>query len=130
MKADVQHKVSAVAPVRMWQRLACCLGVYSFFLGGYAILNRSIPASTCWDFTTALDRDIPFVPEFIWPFHLAYVAVLVPSLLVPDRRALLRTTAAFVVLVSISFLLFVLVPVTVPRAATLPDSLSGHLIRQ
>ena len=61
-------------------RLACYTGVYSFFLGGYAILNRSILASACWDFTTALGRETPFIPEFIWPFYLAYVAVLVPRL--------------------------------------------------
>ena len=129
MTTNPKGENSAGLPALAWERLTCCLAVYAVFLGGYAWLNRSIPESRCWDFTTRLDRATPFLPAFIWPFYLAYVAPLVPCVRAPDRPALLRVTEAFLALILVSFALFLLVPVTVPRPQNLPDSWSGRLVQ-
>ncbi len=127
---DGNRQWAVEAQPRLRERLGCCAAVCVFFFAGYGALNRLIPIAVCWDFGISLDRETPFVPEFIWPFCLAYAAVIIPSALVPSHRALIRTTVAFLVLISVSFLLFVLVPVTVPRPTFLPDTVAGSLMRR
>lgn len=115
-------------PVRIWERIAFCVGLYLFFFLGYGLSNRLVPLDTCMDFTVSWDRLVPFEPLFVWPFYLAYLLVLLPGILIRSRELLFNTAVAFGVLIAVSVALFFLVPVQVPRPAEIPGTLSGSLV--
>jgi membrane-associated phospholipid phosphatase len=113
---------------RAWRPVVYAVLVYALFFVGYVMVNRHLPLTRCGDLSTPWDRRLPFVPAFIWPFCFTYVLVLLPVVLVRDARLMARGTMAFAVLVASSCLLFILIPVTVPRPAAIPPSLSGSLV--
>jgi pimeloyl-ACP methyl ester carboxylesterase len=73
---------------------------------------------------------IPFVPEFVYPFYLAYVLILLPAVLIRERELLIRSAIAFAVLILVSCSLFVILPVHVPRPMNVPDSVAGMLVER
>ena len=123
----MKQGVGPKAPTRL-ERLAYAVAIYGAFFLFYGACNRLIPTSWCWDLTTALDRAIPFVPAFVFPFYLTYGLILLPALVLRDRASLIRSALAFVVLIVVSCLLFVAFPVRVPRPVHIPDSLAGNLL--
>jgi hypothetical protein len=74
------------AGVRCWERLALLAASHAVFFLGYGALNRALPAAGAHDLTTAWDAALPFVPEFVGPFALAYLFVGLPALVVRSRR--------------------------------------------
>ncbi|HUT52979.1 MAG TPA: phosphatase PAP2 family protein [bacterium] len=115
-------------PITITERGVFIAGVYALFFACYLLANRVISVGHCFDFTTRLDGSIPFIPEFIYPFYLAYVLILLPGLLVRDRRLLYRSGAGFAALIVVSCALFFLVPVYVPRPEAVPPTIAGALV--
>ena len=113
---------------RLWERGAWLLVVYSVFFGIYGAVNQWIPAENGFDLTLGLDHQIPFVPEAVYPFWLAYVIIPAPAVLFRTRGELVQAGSTFVVLILLSCLIFVLFPVSVPRPQSLPDTLAGALV--
>ncbi|MFH0899713.1 MAG: phosphatase PAP2 family protein [Pseudomonadota bacterium] len=118
---------SALRP-RPTARVASCLAVYAIFFGCYGAVNRFLPLSWGADWTNAIDRALPFLPELVWFFCLVYPLIAVPALVTRSRRQLARTTLAFAVLVVFSCILFVLVPVRIERPAIVSSGLSERML--
>lgn len=114
--------------VRTHERLAAAAWVYLVYFGGYGLVNRRLRLEDCLDLTQAPDRYIPFVSEFVAPFYLAYLIVLVPALVIQDRRQLRHAVVAFTTLVILSCLTFVAFPTYVPRPTLKVSSLSDTLV--
>lgn len=114
--------------IRGYERLAAAVWVYLLYFGGYGLVNRRLRIADCTDLTLALDRYIPFLSEFVAPFYLAYLVVLVPALVIRDRQLLRHAVVAFTALVLLSCLIFVVFPTYVPRPTITGSSLSDALV--
>ncbi len=112
------------------ERGATAAGVYALFFLGYGLVNRWIPLQGCRDLSTSLDRALPFVPDMVLPFVLAYPMLGLPALLLSCRRDLQRAALAMSALIVISLVLFVVVPVWVPRPEHLGDSFSARWVAE
>lgn len=115
-------------PLRLYERLAASAWVYVLYFGGYGLINRRLRVEDCLDLTLTLDQHIPFVPEFVAPFYLAYLIVLVPALVIRKRQLLRHAIVAFTALVVVSCLTFVAFPTYVPRPTLTASSLSDALV--
>lgn len=104
------------------ERGAVATVVYVLFFVGYGLVNRWIPLAACRDLSTSLDRALPFVPEMVLPFVVAYPMLGLPALLLSRRRDLRRAAWAMSTLIVLSLVLFVVFPVSVPRPERLGDS--------
>ena len=113
---------------RLHERLLSAVGVYGVFFGAYGFVNQHLPLTHCRDLGTSLDRLVPFVPAFIWPFNLTYPLLLLPALLLHTRRAMARACLAMACLVLFSCAIFTLWPVCVPRPAFVPHTFSEHCV--
>lgn len=60
---------------------------------------------------TPLDDLIPFVPEAIWTYQLYYPLVLLPVFLIHNQRVLRETAAAYILMLGIGALSWILIPV-------------------
>ena len=87
---------------------------------------------------TPLDRALPYLPGLVWFYQLAYVVpgiILVQLLwrLGPDVLALRRIFAGLVVLLSVHFALYLLLPMSAQSVRLAPDALgqglSAELVR-
>lgn len=114
--------------VSLKERLGLMLVVYGIFLITYLSANRIIDMPTAFDFSTPFDRATPFIPEFIYPIWVLYGMLVLPAFLIRDRKLLLAMAYAFVVLVVSSAILFVLIPVQVPRPDFVAKSISEKLV--
>jgi membrane-associated phospholipid phosphatase len=115
-------------PPPLIARLGYLALVYGLFLGVYPQINSRVPVAGALDLTLEIDRRTPLVVGFIYAFYLVYLLLLLPAFLVRGRRLLAQGALAFAVLVLASGLLFLLLPVTVPRPASLPAGLAGELL--
>lgn len=115
-------------PISLKERLVLILIVYSLFLIAYLSANRFIDPSAAFDFSTPLDRATPFIPEFIYPIWILYGMLVLPVFIITDRRQFLAMAYAFIVLILSSVILFILIPVQVPRPEFVTESLSEKLV--
>ncbi|HMA92193.1 MAG TPA: phosphatase PAP2 family protein [Polyangiaceae bacterium] len=127
-RRSVEPQPASSLQIRVYERLAAAAWVYLLYFGGYGLVNRRLRIADCTDLTLSLDRYIPFLSEFVAPFYLAYLIVLVPALVIRDRRLLGHAVVAFTALVLLSCLLFVLFPTYVPRPTIAGSSLSDALV--
>ena len=75
-------------------------------------------------------RPWSFVPEFIIVYLMAFVAVFVPALVIPDRRAFRRTALRYLILILVSFIFFLAFPFSIDRVESpAGDGLSLDLLR-
>lgn len=79
---------------------------------GYYAVGLSVEASRSTELWTALDRAFPFLPWTIHPYGLVYTAALFPAFCVADRRFFRRVVLAYVFVLTASFAIFALFPVT------------------
>jgi membrane-associated phospholipid phosphatase len=79
------------------------------------------------DFTSALDRQIPLIPEFVWVYVLCYVFPLLPVFVIKDWHHFNRGLLSIILANLSAFLVYLTLPVTFPRPE-LGHSLSEHLL--
>lgn len=110
----------------MAERVALCAAVLVFFAGGYYAVAlgvapgraQSLPASP-------LDLRIPFVPQAVYVYALAYTAVFFPVFVVGCPRLFRRTALAYVVTVSVALVVFSLIPVSSAELRPNPADLNA-----
>lgn len=110
------------------ERLVLVLVVYGIFLIAYLAANQVIDVAEAYDFSTPFDRATRFIPAFIYPIWVLYGMLVLPAFIIKDRKLLMAMAYAFVVLIVSSVLLFILIPVQVPRPDFAVQGLSEKLV--
>jgi len=119
---------SSADAITLKERLGLVLVVYGLFLIAYLSANRFIHMSEAFDFSTSFDRTTRFIPEFVYPIWVLYGMLVLPAFIIKDRKLLVAMAYAFVVLILSSVILFILIPVQVPRPDLVAKSLSEKLV--
>jgi membrane-associated phospholipid phosphatase len=92
-------------------RLTSCVLILIYFQVGYYWSYHAQSGPGILDAALPIDGWIPMVPGFIVFYMLGYLFVLVPCVLVRDRRAFYAATVIFCVMLSVAFLLFRYAPI-------------------
>lgn len=79
------------------------------------------------DFTSAVDRQIPLIPEFVWVYVLCYVFPLLPVFVIKDWHRFNHGLLSIILANLSAFLVYLTLPVAFPRPE-LGQSLSEHLL--
>ena len=79
------------------------------------------------DITSLIDKQIPLIPQFIWPYMLCYIFPFLPLLVVEDWHRLNRTLLSIILANLSAFILYLIFPVAFPRPE-LGQSLSERLL--
>jgi len=103
------------------------LVVYFVWLVLFEIVGWHAAQMPTHDITSLIDRKIPLVPHFIWPYLLCYVFPFLPLLVVNDWHRLNRTLLSIVFANLSAFILYLVFPVAFPRPE-LGRSLSDSLL--
>jgi membrane-associated phospholipid phosphatase len=104
--------------------------MYLLFCIAYLAANRFIDMRTCHDISTPVDKALPFMPYFIYPYSFIYVFSMLPSLICENRTLYFRTVVGCALLIITSATIFVLFPVSIPRAYELPAGFTGWAFSQ
>lgn len=82
-----------------------------------------------FDFTTTLDKQIPFVPEFIWAYHTLIPVIGISMVMLLKRRDVFLTTFfAFLLATLVLSLFYIFLPSFYPRTAIVDVNLSTWLV--
>jgi len=79
------------------------------------------------DITSFMDREIPLIPEFIWPYMLCYVFPLVPLFVIKDWHRFNRALLSIIVANLSAYIVYLIFPVAFPRPE-LGQSISERLL--
>ena len=90
-------------------------------VGFYAM---TLPAS---DVTLPLDRQIPLLPAFIWPYLLCYIFPFLPLAVVTDWQRFNRALLAIILANAAAFLVYIWLPIAFPHPE-LGSSLSDRIL--
>jgi membrane-associated phospholipid phosphatase len=80
-----------------------------------------------YDITSSVDKQIPLIPQFIWPYLLCYIFPFLPLLVVKDWHRFNLTLLSVIIANLSAFILYFIFPVAFPRPE-LGQSLSEHLL--
>jgi len=118
MRSDPAH---AIHPAFRLSILAAGMGLS---VGVYTVVNQAV-SQTAPDrvLPTAIDTLVPFCAESMLIYGTIYALALVPLCLVNDRRVLMRSAAAYAILLLSAVPWWILWPVTVPRESVPVDGL-------
>lgn len=102
---------------RQWKRYSLLLSVL-YFVAGY-FLSDWLSRDRVWHVLPAFgwDRAIPFVPEAIWGYLLPYPTILLTYFLINDFARYHTFVTRYVILTTIHFLFFLIVPIQIIRPA-------------
>jgi len=106
------------------------LVVYLVWLILFEIVGWHAAQMPTHDITSLIDRKIPLVPHFIWPYLLCYVFPFLPLLVVKDWHRLNRLLLSIVFANLSAFIMYLVFPVAFPRpelGRSLSDSLLAFL---
>lgn len=103
---------TAVLRDRVVPRALLTIGVVTFFVAGYFGVGWNVDPAKARDLGTALDHRIPFIPASVWVYLWLFPASLLPLFLVRCPRLFRRTLLAYGIAIAVSFLAFVVFPVT------------------
>jgi membrane-associated phospholipid phosphatase len=112
------------------ERIVCTVVMYLLFCVAYLTANRFIDLRTCHDISTPVDKALPFMPYFIYPYSFIYIFSLLPALVSENRTLFFRTAIGFALLIITSATIFVLFPVSIPRSYELPAGFTGWVFSQ
>ncbi|MBI2067098.1 MAG: phosphatase PAP2 family protein [Deltaproteobacteria bacterium] len=88
------------------------IGVTALYVPGYMGVNWiSSRRSDLHQMVLPFEREIPFIPEFIWAYLLIYVFVTLPYLLVDDLVFFRKVVKAFLICIVVHFAFFLIYPV-------------------
>lgn len=90
-------------------------------VGWYAV---ALPS---YDITSFVDKQIPLIPQFIWPYLLCYIFPCLPLLVVKDWHRFNLTLLSVIIANLSAFILYFIFPVAFPRPE-LGQSLSERLL--
>jgi membrane-associated phospholipid phosphatase len=91
--------------------------LYLLWAVAFQIVGRCAATLPTYDLTMAIDRSIPVIPAFIWPYELCYAFPLLPIVLVRDWHVFNRGALAMVLMNVSAFAVYLFLPI----AYSLPD---------
>ena len=101
------------------------IGIFLFFEFGYIWASKGHQTSDIINGTLPIDHVIPLIPEFIIPYMLGYLFVLIPIFLFNHKQDYYRGVFMFIFTLSIAFILFKIFPVHMSKTYALgSDSFS------
>ena len=80
-----------------------------------------------YDITSFIDKQIPLIPQFIWPYMLCYIFPFLPLLVVEDWHRFNLTLLSVIIANLSAFILYFIFPIAFPRPE-LGQSVSEHLL--
>lgn len=98
-------------------RFQICLPAYAVWVFSYEAVGSYASTLPGVDLTTALDRAIPFSPDWIWIYMFTYLAPVLALLVVRDDQRVYRALIAVGVASASAYVVFVMYPVKLPRPA-------------
>jgi membrane-associated phospholipid phosphatase len=101
--------------------------VYLVWLILFEVVGQHASKLPTRDITSFIDKQIPLVPQFIWPYLLCYIFPLLPLLVVKDHHRLNRTLLSIILANFPAFTLYLIFPIAFPRPE-LGQTLSNHLL--
>lgn len=106
---------------------AILLATYVAWIVAYDAVGRYASTLPARDLTTALDRAIPLVPDFVWAYELCYVFPFLSLLVVRDRHRFATARWSIAIAVAVAFAAYVILPVSFERPP-LGESLSERVL--
>ncbi len=101
--------------------------VYGIWIVVFEAVGRYAATLPTRDLTTFLDRLIPLVPEFIWPYELCYVFPFLPLFAIKDFHRFNRTLLSIIFANISAFIVYLTFPIAFPRPE-LGQSLSERIL--
>lgn len=95
--------------------LKVALVAYSLWLLVFEAVGCYVETLPTIDITSALDRQIPLVPEWVWVYCLCYIFPFVPLLIAKDWHRFNRGLISIVFANIVAFVVYVAFPVAIPR---------------
>lgn len=89
--------------------------VYFVWIIFFEVVGQYAAKLPAHDITSFIDRKIPLIPQFIWPYLLCYIFPLLPLLVVEDLHRLNRTLLSIILANLSAFILYLIFPVAFPR---------------
>ena len=99
------------------------LGAYGVWILAFELVGRYAATLATNDPTSALDKMIPLIPDFIWFYECCYLFPFLPLLVVKDFHRLNITLLSIIMANVIAFIVYIAYPVALPRP-DLGDSLA------
>ena len=125
---DDGKRKSGFPPLYVWVCLAAMLAAQGLAFYGTRLVLPYLPARTLdlW-----LDSRIPFVPEWVSIYCLAYVSWLTSGIIIlsQGRQHAFRFTAAFILAMLLSGAIFLIWPLTIERPQVIGDGFLPTLLR-
>jgi membrane-associated phospholipid phosphatase len=100
---------------------------YTAWIIAFEAIGRYVATLPTIDITSALDRQIPLVPGWVWIYMCCYFFPFVPLLIARDWHRFNRGLIAIVFANVAAFIVYLAFPVAIPRPA-LGSSLSEHAL--
>jgi len=119
-----------IAPTFMGERkyyIKVILLVYLVWLILFEVVGWYAAKLPTYDITSFIDKQIPLIPQFIWPYMLCYIFPFLPLLVVEDGHHLNRTILSVILANLSAFILYFIFPIAFPRPE-LGQSLSERLL--
>lgn len=101
--------------------------VYCIWIVVFEAVGRYAATLPTRDLTTWLDRLIPLVPEFIWPYELCYVFPFLPLFAIKDFHRFNRMLLSIIFANFSAFIVYLIFPIAFPRPE-LGHSLSERIL--
>jgi len=95
----------------VWQRILLGIVVFIYFEVGYLWGQRGHSVATSYYGNSEWDALVPLIPEFIVPYTLGYIFVLVPMFLFRQKADYVWGASVFIIGMSLAFLVFKFSPV-------------------
>jgi membrane-associated phospholipid phosphatase len=96
--------------IRLSTRVMCSAGLGAFWALGYFSLGTRAQPSGTFDPSIALDALIPFAAWAVWPYLLGIAWIALPAALICSPLLFRQTAEAYVFVMVLCFVCFVLVP--------------------
>ncbi len=106
--------------------------VYFIWIIFFEAIGHYASALPTQDFTSYLDRQIPFIPEFVWPYMLCYVFPLLPLFVIKDWHRFNRALLSIILANLSAFIVYIIIPISFPRpelGVTLSERLLSFIYR-
>lgn len=86
--------------------------IVGYFAGGYCLINWINQFRTqYYDVSFAFEKNIPFIPAFIFGYILVYFSMLLLYLILDDSDDFRRAVVAYLSLTTVHYIFFLLIPV-------------------
>jgi len=106
----------------IFKRWLISFALLAYFVIGYLLINHVSAWRLAHDVENSWDRAISFVPVFILIYLTGYIFVFLPTLLVKDYVLFKRGALSVAIILTISFICFILYPVKVNRPELIGQS--------